>query len=295
DQYIGGAEHAVLHLLYARFFYKVLEEEGLVKGDEPFTRLFNQGSVLGENGSRMSKSKGNVVGIDEAVGRHGADALRMFEMFAGPPDADFPWSTTGIAGITRTLGAIWRLVLGNERAVVLEGPQPAALDAQESELRYVTHSTIKSITDEFNGRRHLNTCVSSIMKLLNALERFAASRDDAAASPAFGEGLRSLLLLLAPFAPHITEELWERTGHRESIHLQSWPVADKAALRRDAIEVVIQVNGKWRGVVEVPPGSSEDAVLEKALLVSTVAAQIDAKSVRKKIYVADKLLNIVVG
>jgi len=132
------------------------------------------------------------------------------------------------------------------------------------------------------------------MKLLNALERFGASRDDAAASPVFGEGLRALLLLLAPFAPHIADELWERTGHNESIHLEAWPAADAGALRRESIEVVVQVNGKWRGVVEVPPGSGEDAVLEKALLVSTVAAQIDGKSVRKKIYVADRLLNIVV-
>jgi len=296
DQYIGGAEHAVLHLLYSRFFYKVLAEEGLVKDDEPFTRLFNQGSVLGENGLRMSKSRGNVVGIDEAVERFGADALRMFEMFAGPPDADFPWSTTGIAGVTRTLAAVWRLVLGNAGAIARASPGAGtALDPQESELRYVSHSTIKSITDEFTGRRHLNTCVSSIMKLLNALERFASSRAEAPSSPAFGEGLRMLLLLLAPFAPHITDELWERTGHNESIHLEAWPAADEAALKRDAIEVVVQVNGKWRGVVEVPPGSSEDAVLEKALTVSTVAAQIDGKSVRKKIYVADKLLNIVVG
>ncbi|HEY7995059.1 MAG TPA: leucine--tRNA ligase [Candidatus Eremiobacteraceae bacterium] len=296
DQYIGGAEHAVLHLLYSRFFYKVLAEEGLVPGDEPFTRLFNQGSVLGENGLRMSKSRGNVVGIDETVERYGADALRLFEMFAGPPDADFPWSTTGIAGVTRTLSAVWRLVLGNAEAVALDAPRAgAAFDAQESDLRYATHSTIKSITDEFNGRRHLNTCVSSIMKLLNALERFASTRKNASSSSAFGEGLRALLLLLAPFAPHIAEELWERTGHRESIHLERWPEADEAAQKRDAIEVVVQVNGKWRGVVEVPPGSSEDVVLEKALTVSTVAAQIDGKSVRKKIYVADKLLNIVVG
>ncbi|HET9343377.1 MAG TPA: leucine--tRNA ligase [Candidatus Eremiobacteraceae bacterium] len=296
DQYIGGAEHAVLHLLYSRFFYKVLAEEGLVPGDEPFTRLFNQGSVLGENGLRMSKSRGNVVGIDETVERYGADALRMFEMFAGPPDADFPWSTAGIAGVTRTLASVWRLVLGNAEAVAREGPRvDASLSADESDLRFVTHSTIKSITDEFEGRRHLNTCVSSIMKLLNAVEKYAAGREDAASSPAFCEGLRMLLLLLAPFAPHIAEELWERTGHRESIHLQRWPGADEAALRRDAIEVVVQVNGKWRGVVEVPPGSTEDAVLEKAMTVSTVAAQIDGKSVRKKIFVPDRLLNIVVG
>jgi leucyl-tRNA synthetase len=296
DQYIGGAEHAVLHLLYSRFFYKVLAEEGLVGGDEPFTRLFNQGSVLGENGLRMSKSRGNVVGIDETVERYGADALRMFEMFAGPPDADFPWSTSGIAGVTRTLAAVWRLVLGYASALSLEPPAGGlALSSDETDLRFMTHSTVKSLTDEFTGRRHLNTCVSSLMKLLNALEKFAASRPDPSTSPAFGEGLRSLLLLLAPFAPHITEELWERTGHTESIHLQAWPAADEGALKRDAIEVVVQVNGKWRGVVEVPPGSDESAVFERALTVSTVAAQIDGKSVRKKIFVPDKLLNIVVG
>ena len=298
DQYIGGAEHAVLHLLYSRFFYKVLHEEGLVPGDEPFLRLFNQGSVLGENGQRMSKSRGNVVGIDETVERYGADALRMFEMFAGPPDADFPWNTSGIAGVTRTLGAIWRLVISS--AARLEQTQGSsdgrAPDAAESELRYVIHSTIKQMTDELDGRRHLNTCVSSIMKLLNALEDFASSRPaGASASPAFAEGLHAMMLLLAPFAPHIAEELWERTGHGESIHLQPWPAYDEAALRRDLVPVVVQVNGKWRGVVEIPPGSQEDTVFAAAQALPTVVAQLDGKQVRKKIYVADRLLNIVAG
>ena len=300
DQYIGGAEHAVLHLLYSRFFYKVFQEEGLVAGDEPFLRLFNQGSVLGEDGSRMSKSRGNVVGIDDAVQRFGADALRMFEMFAGPPDADFPWSTAGIAGVTRTLGAIWRLVLGNA-AAFRQSPNGSiasdgrALTVDEADLRFTIHSTIKQMTEEFTGRRHLNTCVSSIMKLLNALERFAVTHDNASSSPAFAEGLRTLLLLLAPFAPHITEELWERTGHHESIHFQAWPAYDAAALGRDRIPVVVQVNGKWRGVVEVAPGSDETVAFEQAQAVPTVAAQLNGKTVRKKIFVPDKLLNIVVG
>ena len=300
DQYIGGAEHAVLHLLYSRFFYKVVCEEGLAPGDEPFLRLFNQGSVLGENGQRMSKSRGNVVGIDETVKRYGADALRMFEMFAGPPDADFPWSTTGIAGVTRTLGAVWRLVLSNADAMRgAASSAPAgngrALDAGETALRFVVHSTIKQITDEIDGRRHLNTCVSAIMILLNALEKFASTRDDARSSPVFSEGLRILMLLLAPFAPHITEELWERTGHKGSIHMEAWPKYDETALRREIVPVVVQVNGKWRGVIDVAPGSDEASVFEAARSVPTVVAQIDGKTIRKKIYVPDKLLNIVVS
>ena len=297
DQYIGGAEHAVLHLLYSRFFYNVLHEEGLAPGDEPFTRLFNQGSVLGENGMRMSKSRGNVVGIDETVERFGADALRMFEMFAGPPDADYPWSTSAIAGVTRTLTAVWRLVLGSadELRASAVASNGRAFDAEESALRFVVHSTVKQITDELGGRRHLNTCVSSIMILLNTLEKFAASRDRARSSPAFSEGVQKMLLLLAPFAPHITEELWEQTGHKESIHLEAWPEYDEAALRRDVVPVVVQVNGKWRGMVELPPGSGEETAFEAAQAVPTVTAQLTGKTVRKKIYVPDKLLNIVVG
>ena len=295
DQYIGGAEHAVLHLLYARFFYMVLAEEGLVPGDEPFVRLFNQGSVLGENSQRMSKSRGNVVGIDETVEQHGADALRMFEMFAGPPDQNFPWSTTGIAGVKRTLASIWRLVLTNARPVAEEGSASngRAEHAEDAELRYQIHSTIKQITEEFDGRWHLNTCVSAIMKLLNALDKFASG--PRASSPVLQEGLHVLLLLLAPFAPHIAEELWHRTGHASSIHEEWWPDYDEAALRRDLLEVVVQVNGKWRGVVQVAPGSAEDVIFEKARDVPTVVAQLNGKTIRKKIFVPDKLLNIVVG
>jgi leucyl-tRNA synthetase len=296
DQYIGGAEHAVMHLMYARFFYKVLQEDGLVPGDEPFVRLFNQGFVLGENGEKMSKSRGNVVGIDETVQRYGADALRLFEMFAGPPETDYPWSTSAIAGATRTIGAVWRLILSRASefrlaSVSSNGRTPTT---EESQLRFTVHSTIKQITDELNGRRHLNTCVSAIMILLNALEKFSAARIGAGPSPVFAEGMRSLLLLLAPFAPHVTEELWERTGNAGSIHEQPWPDYDPAALARAIVPVVVQVNGKWRGVIEIPPGSGEDAAFETAQSVPTVTAQLAGKTVRKKIYVPDKLLNIVV-
>jgi leucyl-tRNA synthetase len=294
DQYIGGAEHAVLHLLYARFFYKVLNEEGLVPGDEPFTRLFNQGSVLGADHYRMSKSRGNVVGIDDAADRYGVDALRIFEMFAGPPESDFPWSTTGIAGATRLLKRIWRLVLGHCDA--LRNPSEARADGSaDTPLRFAVHSTIKKISEEMGERLHVNTSVSAIMTLLNDLEAYASSHEHASKSAAFVEGLRALILLVAPFAPHMTEELWERCGHLGSVHEQPWPVYNEAALSRALIPFVIQVNGKHRGTIEAAPGSTEDAVFEQAQSVPTVCSQLAGKTVRKKIFVPDKLLNIVAG
>ena len=293
DHYIGGAEHAVMHLMYARFFYKVLRDEGMVPKDEPFTRLFNQGFILGENNERMSKSRGNVVGIDETTDRYGADALRLFEMFAGPPETDFPWSTTGIAGATRTLNRVWRLVLSHADAF-RHPPAGGALNGSaDAELRYSIHRKIKQLTEEIGDRMHLNTSVAAIMTLLNDLEAYAANHPQASKSAVFVEGLSTLLLLLAPFAPHITEELWERAGQAGSIHVQPWPVYDDAALRRSVIPFVIQVNGKHRGAVEAPPGSSEDEVFELAKSVPTVTAQLDGKTVRKKIFVPDKLLNIV--
>ena len=302
DHYFGGIEHAVLHLMYSRFFYKVLSEEGLVPGDEPFVRLFNQGMVLGENHEKMSKSRGNTVGIDEAVTTYGADALRLFELFAGPPESDFPWSTTGIAGATRTLQRIWRLVLTHATVppdstlggkVCERDGQP--LDAAEAALRRSVHEKIKQIGDELDGRMHLNTSVAHIMTMLNDLEDFSAKHRGAKTSAVFGEAIRTLLLVLAPFAPHIAEELWQRTGRPGSVHEQPWPAYDPAALQRDAVPIVIQVNGKWRGVLEAPVGLGEQAVFERARSLPTVAAQLDGKAVHKLVYVKDKLLNIVVG
>jgi leucyl-tRNA synthetase len=300
DHYIGGIEHAVLHLMYARFFYKVLSEEQLVPGDEPFVRLFNQGMVLGENHEKMSKSRGNTVGIEHAVKKYGADALRVFEMFAAPPESDFPWSTTGIAGATKMLQRIWRLVLQHARppGPAADAGKSAAGDGQassvaETDLRHSVHAKLKQVGDELDDRMHLNTCVAAIMTLLNDVDDFAAKHEHAADSKAFAEALHVLLLLLAPFAPHIAEELWERTGHSGSIHDQPWPQYDEAALQRSLITIVIQVNGKRRGVLDAPPGLDEHAVFAMAKLVDTVAAQLKGKTVRKRIYVKDKLLNIV--
>ena len=294
DRYIGGAEHAVLHLMYARFFYKVLNEEGLVPGDEPFLRLFNQGFVLGENNEKMSKSRGNVVGIDAMADTHGADALRLFEMFAGPPDADFPWSTAGIAGATRTLARVWRVVLAHPGCCE-QSAHAGVTTEQDRELRYAIHSKIKQISTELGDRMHLNTCVAAIMTLLNDLEAHAGLGGRERLRPILHEGLRSLVLLLAPFAPHITEELWERSGGAGSVHLQPWPSYDEAALVRSSIPVVVQVNGKRRATVECAPGTSEGDVEALAMLEPTVTAQLDGKNVRKRIFVPDKLLNLVVG
>jgi leucyl-tRNA synthetase len=293
DRYIGGAEHAVLHLMYARFFYKVLNEEGLVPGDEPFLRLFNQGLVLGENNERMSKSRGNVVGIDAIADSHGTDALRVFEMFAGPPETDFPWSTTGIAGATRTLARIWRLVLSHPGCC----KDPAKTDvasADDRSLRYAIHSKLKQVSDELGDRLHLNTCVAAIMTLLNELEDNAAP-EKGGTDQILAEGLRTLVLMLAPFAPHIAEELWERSGGSGSVHLQAWPSYDSAALVRSSLPIVVQVNGKRRAAVECAPGSTEEEVVAIAMRESTVTAQLDGKKVRKRIFVPDKLLNLVVG
>lgn len=302
DHYIGGIEHALLHLMYSRFFYEVLREENLVQGDEPFMRLFNQGMVLGENHEKMSKSRGNTIGIDEAVRKYGADALRIFEMFAGPPESDFPWSTTGIAGATRTLQRIWRLALTHARALEQTGAagigiarDGRTLSAAETDLRRSVHAKIKQVSDELGDRMHLNTSVAAIMTLLNEIDDFAAKNKDAADSPVFAEALTALLLLLAPFAPHIAEELWERTGQSGSIHEQRWPEYDNDALQRSLVFIVIQVNGRKRDVLEAPPGLDEQAVFEKAKLLKTVAAQLNGKPVRKLIHVKDKLLNIVVG
>jgi leucyl-tRNA synthetase len=304
DHYIGGIEHAVLHLMYSRFFYKVLAEEGLVPGDEPFLRLFNQGMVLGENHEKMSKSRGNTIGIDEAVATYGADALRVFEMFAGPPESDFPWSTTGIAGATRMLQRVWRIILNHKDALTraqrteLEAGTKARHDgvagqADVAALRRSVHLKIKQIGEELSDRMHLNTCVAAIMTLLNDLEGFAAAHTDADSTAAFVEGLRTVLFLLAPFAPHITEELWQQIGGSVSIHLQPWPEYDEAALSQELMTIVIQVNGKWRGIVQAPPGTRENDVFELAKKLEPVVAQLKDKTVRKLVFVKGKLLNVV--
>ena len=296
DQYIGGAEHAVLHLLYARYFYKFMHDEGWVSGsDEPFTRLFNQGMVL-RNSEKMSKSRGNVIGIDETAQTHGVDAMRLFLLAATPPEDTMEWTDEGISGRVRFLQRAWRAgepFLKNAKAL-----DPAVLPARngdtQKDLVRAVHRVLDSGIFETASRRfHFNTTIARLDELMNLMtpaSANAALRDD----PAFLYAVRLLPVLLAPFAPHIAEELWGRMGWSGSVHLESWPASDPAALAVDRITLVVQINGKIRARIEAEPGLSEASAFELALEHPAVLAHVEGKDLRRKVYVADKLVSLVV-
>jgi leucyl-tRNA synthetase len=295
DQYIGGAEHAVLHLLYARFFYKYLHDKGWVAGpDEPFARLFNQGLVL-RGGDKMSKSKGNVVGIDETVTRHGVDAMRMFLLKATPPEDTMEWTDEGIAGRVRFLDRVWRAcahlapAAGGSSLRTL----PEMRGEAQREIVRALHAALKSGSEESSTYRfHYNTTLARLDELINAMTKFAQT-PDAENDPALLYAVHALPLVLAPFAPHIAEELWERAGYSESVHLQRWPEFDPAALAVSTLDLVVQINGKIRARLPVAPGISESEATKLALADPNVAAHLKGKTVRKQIFVPDRLLNIV--
>ncbi|MBI3330735.1 MAG: leucine--tRNA ligase, partial [Candidatus Omnitrophica bacterium] len=279
DLYVGGAEHAVLHLLYARFWHKVLYDCGLVSTPEPFQKLVNQGLILGEDSEKMSKSRGNVVNPDDVIAEHGADAFRLYEMFLGPLEAVKPWSTRSIEGVDRFLNRLWRLV-------VAEGglnPQLQDVPATGERARLV-HATIKTVTEDIEGLR-LNTAISAMMVLLNALTD---------ATPVPRDAVETLILLLAPFAPHLCEELWERLGHRDSLSHAPWPRFDPAALQQAEILLVVQVNGKVRARVTVPAEASEEQVKAAALGHAQVKKFVDGHPIKQVIVVPKRLVNIVV-
>ena len=290
DQYTGGAEHATMHLLYARFFYKAARDAGLVPGDEPFTRYFGQGQILGPDGRRMSKSRGNVVAPDDQVERWGADTFRAYLMFLGPWEQGGPYDVDGIVGVSRWLHRVWALV--GERPQTVD--EPGGEGARE--LRRLSHATLLRVSADLE-RFRLNTMVAALMEMSNAMQRLrAAGPIDCAA---WDEAVEMLLLMLAPSCPHIAEELWERTGHRAangggSVHLQPWPEADPALARRDTVQIAVQVNGRMRGRVEVPADADEAAVRAQAVAQAGVARQLDGKEVQRVIYVPGRLLNLVV-
>ncbi|TAM73434.1 leucine--tRNA ligase [bacterium] len=296
DQYIGGAEHAVLHLLYARFFYRVCRDLGLVDGNEPFTRLFNQGTLI-YGGEKMSKSRGNVVGIDATVEKHGVDAMRLFLLAAGPPEDVTDWTDTGIQGRVRFLNRLWRLA-DAAAPRIRELPVdlvPSATTPEEKALLRTLHVAFKNALDETNSRRfHFNTTVARLDEVLNALTDLSRT-PGGAENVVYLQVLRGTMLVLAPFAPHIAEELWQRMGDEESIHLRTFPQPCTDVLALDEVTVVVQVNGKVRARLQVAPQTDEDTVAALALQESTVQTQINGKSVRKRIYVPDKLLNLVVS
>ncbi len=301
DQYTGGAEHAVMHLLYSRFFTKALADLGIVGEREPFKRLFNQGQILGADGERMSKSRGNVQDPDKLVARYGADTIRLFLMFMGPWDQGGPWSPTGIGGVHRFLNRVWTLALdpkGIEGGAHDAGQLPAGEDADAAEraIRMAAHRTLRTVTEEYEGFR-FNTMVAHLMELANLLFRYRGTQ--VADGVAWQEAIRLLLLMLAPAAPHITDELWNRrraaAGLAESsIHAEAWPAVDPAAIAAETREVPIQVNGKIRDRVTVPVGI-EQAELERLVLArDKIRAALAGRTPDRIVHAGGRLVNIVV-
>jgi leucyl-tRNA synthetase len=279
DVYIGGAEHAVLHLLYARFWHKVLYDIGVVATKEPFQKLFNQGMILGENNEKMSKSKGNVVNPDDIVDSHGADTLRLYEMFMGPLDASIAWSTNGLDGSRRFLDRIWRLIVeenGELNPKIQENEEAANLEK-------VYHQTVKKVTEDYEGLR-FNTAISQMMVFINEAYKSTVLPKH------YMEGF---VKMLAPVAPHVAEELWEKLGFSGTISYETWPAYDEAKLVDDEVEIVIQVNGKVKTKLKVPTDASKEALEGIAMEDDRVKEQIEGKTIRKVITVPGKLVNIV--
>ncbi|NJL33578.1 MAG: class I tRNA ligase family protein [Chloroflexaceae bacterium] len=286
DMYVGGAEHAVMHLLYARFWTKFLYDMGVVSFREPFSRLRNQGLILAEDGRKMSKSFGNVITPDEVVAEHGADALRGYECFISDFELAVPWSTTGVPGVRRWLDRVWRIALYADAEQGQEG-----IEFTERQLQRVMHQTIQKVERDILEFK-FNTMIAALMEYTNALYR---ARDAGLTSTdPWPQAIETLLLLSAPVAPHITEEIWARLGKPYSIHLQDWPVADAALAAEDEVEVVIQVNGKLRDKVTVAI-DTDAATLERLAMASDkVQSFIDGKRVQRVIVVPGKLVNVVV-
>jgi leucyl-tRNA synthetase len=284
DQYTGGAEHAVMHLLYTRFFWKVMRDLGVVKGDEPIKRLFNQGQILGPDGQRMSKSRGNVVAPDEQVVQYGADVFRCYLMFIGPWEDGGPFRIDGISGIERWLSRAF--------SIVTQEPDYGSEDADATkDLRRLTHQTIKRVTADVDGFRW-NTAIAGLMEMVNGLSK--ARESGPVDRTAWDEAIEKMVLLMAPMTPHLAEELWSRIGEEYSVHTQSWPEWDDSLAQEDEITLVVQVNGKVRDRIAAPADIAEDAAKELALASDAVSKHLEGKEPRKVIYVPGKLVNIVV-
>ena len=283
DLYLGGPEHAVGHLLYARFWTKVLFDAGLVSVDEPFKKLVHQGMILGEDGEKMSKSRGNVINPDVVVEKYGADTLRMYEMFMGPLDRDKPWSTTAIEGVYRFLQRAWRVFAADQED---GSSKPLFTDAAPTpEDLKITHKTIKKVGEDIETLR-FNTAISQMMVFIN---HFTSAPQKPKAC------LKPFVQLLNPFAPHVAEELWAMLGEKSALTYEPWPVFDPAHAKDDSITIAVQVLGKTRGTIEIEPGADQTTAEKLARAVPTVASQLEGKAIKKVIFVKDKILNFVVG
>lgn len=294
DQYIGGIEHAVLHLLYARFFTKVLRDLGYCAVDEPFTNLLTQGMVI-KDGAKMSKSKGNVVDPNALIEKYGADTARLFSLFAAPPEKDLDWSDQGVEGSYRFLNRVWKLVCDALPLLAQAGVIDAASLREEGKaLRRIVHKTIRKVTEDIEERFHFNTAIAAIMEMVNSIQAFEPKSNPANA-PVLKEALESLVLLLVPFVPHVACELWAELGHDEGVEEAGWPSFDPAVAADEELLVVVQVNGKLRSKVTVPASAEDAEMKEAAFADERVKPFLDGKNVKKVICVPGKLVNIVVG
>jgi len=291
DQYTGGIEHAILHLLYARFFQKLLRDFGLSSADEPFTNLLTQGMVL-KDGAKMSKAKGNTVDPQALIEKFGADTVRLFMMFAAPPEQALEWSDDGVQGASRFMKRFWNAVHNFSAEGLAPALDTAALDDGQRDLRRKTHQTIAKVSDDIGRRYTFNTAIAATMELLNAVNRFEDATTQGRA--VVGEALEAVVLLLSPMVPHICHALWHVLGHETALVDVRWPAFDESALQQDMIEIVVQVNGKLRGRIRVATDTAKDAVAELALADENVQRYIAGKDVRKTIVVPGRLVNVVV-
>jgi leucyl-tRNA synthetase len=276
DLYVGGAEHAVLHLLYSRFWHRFLYDIGiLTHGKEPFTKLFHQGIILGEDGTKMSKSRGNVINPDEIISRYGADSLRLYEMFLGPLAAIKPWNTSGIEGVHRFLKKVWREYVDDNQP-----PQFKAIDSQA--VSDLLQDTIQKVTKDIEAL-HFNTAIAQMMIFINGVRQNNGMTLETA---------KTFLRLLAPFAPHICEELWARSGETSSIYFAKWPTCKDLPAKIDNYKIAIQINGKLRGDILVADNATENDILASVLKLDGLKKYIDGKNILKKLYVKHKIMNI---
>jgi len=291
DQYIGGIEHAVLHLLYARFFHKLMRDEGLLDSDEPFKQLLTQGMVL-KDGSKMSKSKGNTVDPQPLIEKYGADTVRLFILFAAPPEQSLEWNDEGVEGAARFLKRLWKLV---HRYVTLQADHVALdvnqLTAEQKNIRRKTHETIAKVSDDIGRRHTFNTAIAAVMELINTLAKFNDDSEQGVAVT--GEAIEAMVLLLSPIVPHITQQLWQHLGNDELLATANWPQCDEAAMVRDEIELVVQVNGKLRAKIFVAANADKDSIEATAMADEKIKTNVEGKTVRKIIVVPGRLVNIV--
>jgi leucyl-tRNA synthetase len=294
DHYIGGIEHAILHLLYSRFFTKALRDLGIKKESEPFKNLLTQGMVI-KDGAKMSKSKGNVVDPEELINKYGADTVRLFCLFAAPPERDLEWTSEGVEGAHRFLNRIWTLV-GQHKTLKKSKDTPTQTPLGKT-VRRVTHKTIKKVTDDVSNRFRFNTAIAAIMEMSNELAKI--SQDDISRSndvrDAMVEAISSMILLMSPFVPHISEELWQALGKKSGLTLQPWPAYDPALIAEDELTIVVQVNGKKRAEIRVPVAATEEEIKQVTLAETNVQRFLEGRVIRKMVVVPGKLINIVAG